>query len=450
LEAGRQVVALTEQLEAEKRQAVQFTERVAQLHAELDRYKTGDAENTAKLQAELTSERQRGDELTEQVARLTSELTVHKVEGSDANAELLAQLEAEKKVVHELHEQVAVLTIDLGQAREYGTNADTYRATLETELGVGRMQIEQLTDQLAELTRAHGSAEQQRRDLATEVARLTGDLTAANVNGSNSLAQIEEQLETEKKQTLELTEQAAALTNELAQAKQSIADAESRRASLETELEAVRATVQQLTERVSGLSIELEADTAERRQLVAEVARLTAELAAAQESGANALAQAQEASATALAQAQEAGANALAQANEQVELEKKQSRELAEQVVALATDLTQARQYGDDADRYRTSLEAELVSARQKIQEFTDQMAELHRVQADLEVRLQEERQSAARGMELLTLAQSTFQRLAEERQRTQQAPAAAAASGDAQPETAMVATPETSLAISA
>ena len=99
----------------------------------------------------------------------------------------------------------------------------------------------------------------------------------------------------------------------------------------------------------------------------------------------------------------------MAQLETQLESEKQQSQELAGQVAALTVDLTQAKQYGADADDYRSSLEKELAASRLSAQQLTDQVAELSRERAEFEVRLREERQSAARGMELLSLVQSTL-----------------------------------------
>jgi len=99
----------------------------------------------------------------------------------------------------------------------------------------------------------------------------------------------------------------------------------------------------------------------------------------------------------------------------------------------LRVDLEQARQFGSDAETYRSTLEAELGVNRLKIMQLADQVAELNRERSQFEVKLREERQSAARGIELLTLAQSTLSaltRMQEENQaaHVEEAPAAAAA----------------------
>ncbi|HTS26365.1 MAG TPA: hypothetical protein VMH81_10865 [Bryobacteraceae bacterium] len=297
-QTGRQVIALTSQLDSEKRQNYELTEQIARLSSELGRYKSTGAEAVTQLEANLQVEKQQTRELSEEIARLNSELTGYRLVGSEATAQLREEVEVEKRHNQELAEQVAVLTIDLGQARQYGADADSYRSSLETELGVSRLAIAQLTDRVGELSGDREAEDRQRRELAEQVARLTSELASTRVAASNAIAQYEEQLDQDRKHLLELNAQATALTAEL----------------------------------------------------------------------------------------------------------------------------TQARQSAAAADGYRSSLETELVTCKLKIQELTEQVEGLTREKADFEVRLQEERQSAARGIELLTLAQSTlsgaFQRLNEEKQR--------------------------------
>jgi chromosome segregation ATPase len=288
-EAGRQTAALESQLDLEKAQNRESAEQIAHLSDELAQYKSAGAGAVTSLEGQLDAEKLQIQELTEQVARLNNELTGYRVVGVEAVTSLEEQLDSEKKQSVELAEQVAVLTIDLNQARQYCTDADGYRSSLETELGVGRLRIAQLTDQVAELNR-----------------------------------ELEAQLDSEQQQSRGLTEQIVHLSTEL------------------TEYRA-------------------------------------------------------------------ASADAVAQLEEQLDLEQKQGRALAEQVAALATDLGQAKQSSADGDSYRSSLEAELGVGRLRIMQLTDQIAELNRERAGFEVRLREERQSAARGIELLSLVQSTL-----------------------------------------
>jgi chromosome segregation ATPase len=300
-EAGRQVGALESQLDLEKVQNLEAVEQIACLSSELTRYKSAGAEAVTQIEAQLDSEKQQNQELTAQIASLSNELTGYRVAGAEAVTSIEAQLELEKKQSQELADQVAILTIDLNQARQYGTDADGYRSSLETELGVGRLRIAQLTDQVVELNR-----------------------------------ELEAQLELEQQQSRGLTEQIACLSSEL------------------TEYRA-------------------------------------------------------------------ASADAVAQLEGQLDLEQKQSRELADQVGALTIDMAQAKLFGAEADSYRSALEAELGVGRLRIMQLTDQIAELNRDRSEFEVRLREERQSAARGIELLSLVQSTLSgavhRLKEEQQ---------------------------------
>lgn len=288
-ESGRRAAALEAQLDSEKGQSRELTEQAARLTDELAKYKTAGAGAVTQLEAQLDAEKQQSQELTDQVARLTSELMGYRVAGSEAVTELAARLELEKKQSQELADQVAVLTIDLTQSRQYGADADSYRSSLETELGVGRLKIQQLTDQVAEMS-----------------------------------SELEAQLNSKKQQGLELTERITRLSTEMTDYRLATADA-------------------------------------------------------------------------------------MDQLEAQIELEKKQNRDVAEQIANLSVDLAQARQYAADADSYRSALETELGVGRLRITQLTDQVAELERDRLEFEVRLRGERESAARGIELLSLAQSTI-----------------------------------------
>jgi len=313
-ESGRQVTALQSQLDSEKGHSRELIEQIAGLTDELAKYKTAGAGAVTQLEAQLDSERQQGQALTDEVARLTSELMGYRVAGSEAVTELAARLEMEKKQNQELADQVAVLTIDLNQSREYGAAADSYRSSLETELGVGRLRIHELTDQVAELN-----------------------------------SQLAAQLEGNKLQGLELTDRIAHLSSELTQYRLTSAD-----------------TMDQL--------------------------------------------------------------------EGQLKLEKQQSEALAEKVAGLTLDLTAALEYGTDADSQRSSLEAELGVSRSRITELSDKVAELNRERSDFESRLREERESAAKGIELLSLVQSTLSGALHRRQEQPVNGAAAQAQVSARP----------------
>jgi chromosome segregation ATPase len=285
-EESAKAAALESQLAIEKAQNLDSADQIAHLTDELARYKSAGAGAVTSLEAELDAEKVQIQQLTEQIASLSNELTGYRLTGAEAVTSIEAQLEAEKKQCQELADQVAVLTIDLSQARQYGTDADGYRSSLETELGVGRLRIAQLSDQVAEMTR-----------------------------------------------------------------------------ELETRNESENLQVRELTERLAHLSSEL-------------------------------------------SEYRVAAAEAMALVESQLDSEKSQR---AEHVAALTNDLTQAKQYIADADSYRSSIEAELGVSRLRIMQLTDQIAELNRERSNFEVRLREERESAARGIELLSLAQSTL-----------------------------------------
>jgi chromosome segregation ATPase len=95
--------------------------------------------------------------------------------------------------------------------------------------------------------------------------------------------------------------------------------------------------------------------------------------------------------------------------------------ELNEQLARVTAEATDLRSSSEQEGRYRSSLEAELRIEQEQIGHLSNKMAELQREDAQLEIRLEEERRSAAKGVELLMMAQEkmagVFQRVGSDAQ---------------------------------
>jgi chromosome segregation ATPase len=90
----------------------------------------------------------------------------------------------------------------------------------------------------------------------------------------------------------------------------------------------------------------------------------------------------------------------------ELEAEKRKIQEMTEQRTRLASESAELKRFGEQETRLRTALEAQLRADQERIRQLTSQIAELQNEQLQLETKLQEERDSAARGMELLFTVQ--------------------------------------------
>jgi chromosome segregation ATPase len=124
----------------------------------------------------------------------------------------------------------------------------------------------------------------------------------------------------------------------------------------------------------------------------------------------------------------------------ELEAEKRKIQEMTEQVTRLASESAELKRFGEQETRLRTALEAQLRADQERIRQLTSQIAELQNEQLQLETKLQEERDSAARGMELLFTVQeklsSAFKALGADGQNGHhsQAPVEAAVDGVIRP----------------
>lgn len=99
-------------------------------------------------------------------------------------------------------------------------------------------------------------------------------------------------------------------------------------------------------------------------------------------------------------------------ADEQKDTQNRQIQALNEQVSGLLAESAALSRFREQESRHRSSLEAELTLAHEREERLIRQIADLENERSQFETRLQEERQTAARGMELLTMAQENFSRV--------------------------------------
>lgn len=97
---------------------------------------------------------------------------------------------------------------------------------------------------------------------------------------------------------------------------------------------------------------------------------------------------------------------------EQDDAQKRQIQALTEQVSGLLAESAALSRFREQESRHRSSLETELNLAHEREDRLLRQIADLENERSQFDVRLQEERQSAARGMELLMMAQENFSRV--------------------------------------
>jgi chromosome segregation ATPase len=90
----------------------------------------------------------------------------------------------------------------------------------------------------------------------------------------------------------------------------------------------------------------------------------------------------------------------------QLEAEKKQVHELTGQVGRLTAESVALKSSVEQENQRRVFLEAQLAADQERLKMLTSQLAEMQTERQRFETRLQEERQSARKGMELLLMAQ--------------------------------------------
>jgi chromosome segregation ATPase len=116
-------------------------------------------------------------------------------------------------------------------------------------------------------------------------------------------------------------------------------------------------------------------------------------------------------------------------------------QELTEQAARLASESAELKRFADQETRFRTALEAQLNADQERIKQMTSQIADLQAERLQLEIKVREERGSAAKGMELLLMAQeklsSVFKALNAEAQNGHHAAAVEAVTSAPETQTA-------------
>lgn len=92
--------------------------------------------------------------------------------------------------------------------------------------------------------------------------------------------------------------------------------------------------------------------------------------------------------------------------------EKQQLDKVTEQVASLTAEAAEARACCEQEKFYRSSLETQLGAELEHVSQLTAQVQELQSERSLFDLKLQEERQSASKGMELLLMAQENLARV--------------------------------------
>jgi len=124
--------------------------------------------------------------------------------------------------------------------------------------------------------------------------------------------------------------------------------------------------------------------------------------------------------------------NRLVSVEGELEAARKRIQELTDQAADLTSESSELKNFREQADRIRTDLETQLSAEREKVSQLSARIAELQSERSQLEVKVNEERGSAAKGIELLLIAQeklsSAFKVLGSEVQNGRQSQALEAA----------------------
>jgi chromosome segregation ATPase len=99
-------------------------------------------------------------------------------------------------------------------------------------------------------------------------------------------------------------------------------------------------------------------------------------------------------------------ATLLASAGAELEAGKLKIQELTAQTAQLTSESAEIKRVGEQEARLRALLETQLNAEHERIAQMTLQIAELQKERSQLEIKAQEEGRTAAKGMELLLMAQ--------------------------------------------
>ena len=108
----------------------------------------------------------------------------------------------------------------------------------------------------------------------------------------------------------------------------------------------------------------------------------------------------------------ETASRQLASYESQIDADGRQINELTGQVSRLAAELNQYRTDLDQESQSRSTLEAQLSAEHEHSRRLACRIAELEAERSHFDLTLQEERESAAKGIELLLMAQENLKRV--------------------------------------
>jgi len=108
----------------------------------------------------------------------------------------------------------------------------------------------------------------------------------------------------------------------------------------------------------------------------------------------------------------ETAARQLASYESQIEADDRQIKELNGQVARLTAELDQLKRDYDEESKARTNLETLLSAEHEHSRRLASRIAEMEAERSHFDLTLEEERQSAAKGIELLLMAQENLARV--------------------------------------
>jgi chromosome segregation ATPase len=160
---------------------------------------------------------------------------------------------------------------------------------------------------------------------------------------------------------------------------------------LETQVKEAKDLARQMVnEQVTSYEAELDGERRQVRELTDQVTRLAAEAAQIRSSG----------------EQEKLDRSAL---ETELAAERERTRQLTDQVARLTAEIKTS---GEQEKANRSALDAELGAERERTRQLTAEVQGLQNERSQFGLRLQEERQSAAKGMELLLMAQQNLARV--------------------------------------
>jgi chromosome segregation ATPase len=108
----------------------------------------------------------------------------------------------------------------------------------------------------------------------------------------------------------------------------------------------------------------------------------------------------------------ETASRQIATYEDRIDADERQIQELNGQVARLNAELAQTKQHYEQESQNRSALDTQLCGEMERARELASRIAELESERSHFDLTLQEERQSAAKGIELLLMAQENLSRI--------------------------------------